>query len=493
MKKRILMMVVLLGTMLTMQAQVERPKLVVGLMVDQMRWDYLYYYYDEYGDDGLKRLLREGYSCENTLINYVPTVTAIGHSSVYTGSVPAFTGISGNDFMIDGHKTTSVRDTTVSTVGAPNGKGGQQSPHLLLATTIGDEMKIATNFQSKVIGIAIKDRAAILPAGHAADAAYWYDRTNGRFVSSSYYMKQLPSWMERFNKEHPLPANHNLNPSNEGVTMTFALAEAAIEHEGLGQDDVTDLLAVSISSTDAIGHDFSTRGKENHDVYMQLDKDLAHFLNTLDAKVGRGNYLLFLTADHGAMHNPHFLGSHKMPNGGWDNGKSFKDLNEMFASKYGVKQMVTAIMDSRIYLDRAEIEARGLDIDAIKRDAVNYLRKDPAIQFAVDCDRIAEATIPSVLKERLINGHNHERSGDLFVVLKSGHLGWKYGADYIGTSHAAWNNYDAHIPLVFMGWNVKAGRTDAPTFITDIAATVCAMLRIQAPNCCIGNAIRLED
>ena len=471
------------------QAQIERPKLVVGLMVDQMRWDYLYYYYDEYCEGGLKRLLREGFSCENTLINYVPTVTAIGHSSVYTGSVPALTGISGNDFIVDGQKTTSVRDTTVTTVGAPDGKGGQQSPHLLLATTIGDELKIATDFRSKVIGIAIKDRASILPAGHAADAAYWYDRKNGRFVTSSYYMKQLPAWMERFNKEHPLRADHDLNPSNEGVTMTFALAEAALENEGLGQDDITDLLAVSISSTDAIGHDFSTRGQENHDVYMQLDRDLAHFLNKLDATVGKGNYLLFMTADHGAMHNPHFLGSHHMPNGSWDSGKTFKALNEMLSAKYGLPKMVSAIMDSRIYLDRDAIAQRGLDIDVIKKEIVGLLEEEPAIQFAVDCAHISDATMPSLLKERITNGHNRERSGDLFVVLKSGHLGWRYGDDYHGTSHGAWNNYDAHIPLVFMGWHVKAGRTVATTSITDIAPTVCAMLRIQAPNCCIGNAI----
>ena len=152
MKRTWIMTVVLSCIIMSGFAQVERPKLVVGLVVDQMRWDYLYYYYDEYGEDGLKRLLRDGYSCENTLINYVPTVTAIGHSSIYTGSVPALTGICGNDFIVDGKKTTSTRDTTVTTVGAPNSKGGRQSPHLLLATTIGDELKIATNFQSKVIG-----------------------------------------------------------------------------------------------------------------------------------------------------------------------------------------------------------------------------------------------------------------------------------------------------------------------------------------------------
>ena len=488
--KKIFFLFILLSTFsIHTRAQVERPKLVVGLMVDQMRWDYLYYYYDEYGNDGLKRLLREGYSCENTLINYVPTVTAIGHSSVYTGSVPAFTGICGNDFMVNGHSTSSTRDTTVTTVGAPNGRGGQRSPHLLLATTIGDELKTATDFQAKVVGVAIKDRAAILPAGHSADAAYWYDRKNSCFVTSSYYMERLPQWMEKFNKQHPLPANHNLNPTNEGVTMTFALAEAAIDGEQLGQDNITDLLAVSISSTDAIGHEYSTRGKENHDVYMQLDRDVAHFLSVLDTKVGRGNYLLFFTADHGGMHNPNFLKEHKMPSGGWDSKQSISTLNSQLESKYGASKLIKAVMDSRVYLDREQIEERGLDIDVIKADVLKELRKEPTIQFAVDGDHISEASMPQVLKERILNGYNRERGGDIFIIFKAGYLGWQFGDDYHGTSHSAWNNYDAHIPLVFMGWGVSPGRTDQPTFITDIAATVCAMIRIQAPNCCIGTPI----
>ena len=178
-----------------------------------------------------------------------------------------------------------------------------------------------------------------------------------------------------------------------------------------------------------------------------------------------------------------------MPNGGWDSGKTFNALNDMLRSKYGVEKMVTAIMDSRIYLNRDEIAQRGLDMDAVKKDIIEQLRKEPTIQFAVDCEHISEATMPTILKERIQNGYNRERSGDLFVVLKSGHLGWAYGADYRGTSHGAWNNYDAHIPLLFMGWKVESGRTNVPTSITDIAPTVCAMLRIQAPNCCIGHPI----
>ena len=188
---------VLLMVALAAAAQVERPKLIVGLVVDQMRWDYLYRFQDEYGEGGLKRLLREGHSFENTMINYVPTVTAIGHASIYTGSTPALHGICGNNFFIDGKEVYCCGDSTVRGVGSDS-KKGQMSPHNLLASTIGDELKLATNFRSRVFGVAIKDRAAILPAGHSADAAYWWDTTVGHFISSSYYMDRLPEWVERF-------------------------------------------------------------------------------------------------------------------------------------------------------------------------------------------------------------------------------------------------------------------------------------------------------
>lgn len=235
--RKIIVGIILFGTTLNITAQIERPKLVIGITVDQMRWDYLYYYYNEFGKDGLKRLLNEGFSCENTMINYVPTVTAIGHSSIYTGSIPALTGIAGNDFMINGKSTYCTQDDQVQSVGS-NNKDGQMSPHNLLASGIGTVMKIATDYKAKVIGIALKDRAAILPAGHGADAAYWWDTTAGHYVSSTYYMKELPKWVEKFNKDNQQAPGKDVKGSIEGVTMTFKMAEAAVENEQLGQDSI---------------------------------------------------------------------------------------------------------------------------------------------------------------------------------------------------------------------------------------------------------------
>ena len=441
--KRILIIAVLCCGAIAAMGQIERPKLVVGVMVDQMRWDYLYYYYEDYGNDGIKRLLREGFSCENTMITHVPTVTAIGHSSVYTGSVPYFTGIAGNGFMIDGKPVSSCDDMSVDGVGT-SGKAGHRSPRNMLATTIGDELKQAFDFECKVMGVAIKDRASILPAGHSADAAYWWDNEVGHFVTSSYYMDRLPGWVEKFNRRYNTEPKFDLNTSNLGVTYTFRMAEAILENEKLGQGKYTDLLAVSVSSTDAIGHTYSTRGRENYEVYMQLDKELAHFFNELDKRVGRGNYLLFLTADHGAAHNPNFMKEHNQPAGGWDAGLARKSINKAVEDELGVSNVVKAIYDYRIYLNDSIIESNDIDKNQVKEIALDVLKQDKDLILAVDYEKVEQASIPSFLKERIINGYHRGRSGDIFVMTRAGYLPFKVKDDYKGTTHGAWNPYCVH-------------------------------------------------
>ena len=470
-------------------AQVQRPKLVVGIVVDQMRWDYLYYYYDKFGDGGFKRLLNEGFSCDNQMINYLPTVTAIGHASVYTGSVPALHGIAGNNFYLNGKNVYCCTDDNVKGLGSDH-SAARMSPHNMVATTIGDQLKLATDFRSKVIGVAMKDRAAILPAGHSADAAYWYDNAVGHFVSSSYYMDKLPAWVEDFNKQNNSKPGLDLKATNEGVTMTFKMAEAALDNEQLGKHDVTDMLCVSISSTDVIAHAHSTRGKENYEVYMQTDKDLAHFLSKLDAQVGKGNYLVFLTADHAGAHNPNFLNKHRIPGGGWDSRAAISNINKALSEKYGVEgRYICDLIDYRLYVDHKLLADHHIDLQTVKDDIVSMLKEDQSLDYVVDFDKAAQTAMPEFLRERTINGYNRNRSGDIMVVTHPETFAWKVAPDYGGTTHGAWNPYDAHIPLIFMGWHVKHGSTSQPTFMVDTAPTVCAMLKIQMPNACIGNAI----
>ena len=488
MKKNILILLLLACSFMG-HAQVNRPKLVVGIVVDQMRWDYLYYYNKEFVEGGFKRLLAEGYSCENTMIPYIPTVTAIGHSSIYTGSVPALTGILGNSFFINGKNTYCCGDDNVQSVGSSS-KEGKMSPRNLLASTIGDELKLATDFKSKVIGVALKDRAAILPAGHSADAAYWWDTSAGHFVTSTYYMDKLPSWAVEFNKKHQQKPGSDIKSKPQGVTMTFDMAEAALKNERLGLGTETDMLAVSVSSTDIIGHMYSTRGPEIHDVYIQLDRDLARFFNTLDAQVGRGNYLVFLTADHGGSHNPNFMRSHKLAAGGFAGWDLMKEINKELQQSFGTKaNFILGENALRIYFDRKSIADAGLELAKVKAKAKQLLEKKENITYVVDYDNAATQPIAQPIRERIINGYNRERGGDLLIITNPGWVNCPSSPDYKGTNHGLWNPDDSHIPLIFMGWGITPGATSHPTSMTDIAPSVCSMLHIQMPNACVGNPI----
>ena len=490
MKKTLLSILLFLVAIIPSTAQVERPRLVVGLVVDQMRWDYLYYYYNDYGADGLKRLLDEGFSYENTQINYSPAVTAIGHSSIYTGSVPAFTGIAGNWFWENGQPTYCCADTTVKSVGSDS-REGQMSPRKMLGTTIGDELHLATDFHSKVIGVALKDRAAILPAGHSANAAYWWDTSAGHFVSSTFYMNDLPQWVKDFNKANHTKPKFNIKTNDDGVTMTFRMAEAAVDNERLGQTaGQTDMLAISISSTDAIGHEYSTRGPENKSVYLRLDRDVATFLKHLDEEVGKGNYLLFLTADHGASHNYNFLKSHRIPADGWDYDKSVSELNKYLRSQFPSMTSDPVLGEDNYHFffnDKAySAEEKQKVIDA----SVEYLRQDPQFLYVVDNEKIAVSSIPEPIKSRLINGIFRGRSGEITVVTRPQIFGATVSPDYKGTSHGQPMAYDVHIPFVLYGWHVDHGESTKPVNITDIAPTICAMLHIQMPDAAIGNSVR---
>lgn len=491
--KKILMSVFMCFMAFAAWAQVERPRLVVGIVIDQMRWDYLYYYQDKYGDGGLKRLLREGFSCENQMINYVPTVTAVGHSSLYTGSAPSAHGIASNDFYLDGKRIYCCDDPNVKGVGTTS-KAGNMSPVNMLGTTIGDQLRIATNFKSKVIGVALKDRASILPAGHSANAAYWYDKEVGGFITSTWYMNELPEWVKKFDKKECPKPGYDPKVHPDGVTLTFKMAEAALKNEQMGKTEGgCDMLCISVSSTDAISHRTGTwfsPGKENEEVYMTLDRDLTAFLNTLDAEVGKGNYLLFLSADHGGTHNPNTAKAHRLPGGGWDSAATLKNVNSALCAQFGVEgKFIKDAIGASLYLDHELINQNKLCYEKVKAAAIKELRKDHTLQWVVDYEKAAYAPIPEWVRERIINGYYYGRSGDIMAITHPGFFDWNVGPNDFGAQHGAWTPADTHIPLVFMGWHVKHGYTNRKTFMTDAAPTVCSMLHVEMPTACLGNPI----
>ena len=483
-----ILLALIAATGFSSQAQVARPKLVVGIVVDQMRWDYLYYYQDRFGDDGFKRLLNEGFSCQNTLIDYVPTVTACGHASVYTGTTPAVHGIAGNDYLLNGKSVNSVEDPFAKGVGTPN-KTGQKSPRNMLTSTIGGELRAATKFRSKVFGVALKDRAAILPAGHTANAAYWFDAKVPGFITSDYYMSELPDWVKQFNKEHNKPEVKNPMYTPLGVPLTFDMATAVLKNERLGQDESTDMLCISVSSTDIVAHTKGTRSLPTDSCYMLLDQELAKFFNTLDDQVGKGNYLLFLTADHGGTNNYKYNSTHRLPSGGWTYwGKENADYNNVLKQKFGVDKLVTHVMEFSLYIDEDLIAKNHLNRDEVIAAIKEYFMQDPDVDRLVDVKNIDKEPLPAEIKERIIKGYKPGRSGEIFIMLKPGYYCGDEKGD--GSNHGTWSMDDSHIPCVFMGWGVKHGETMQPNGMIDIAPTVCAMLHIQMPTGCLGKPIK---
>ena len=475
----------------------EQPKLVVGIVVDQMRWDYLSRYYDKFQEDGLRRLIDKGYSCDNCLINYVPTVTAIGHTSAYTGTTPAFHGICGNDFCIDDEKVYCTSDKSVKPVGTDNNKRGQMSPKNLLSTTIGDQLRMHTDFRSKVIGVSYKDRAAILPAGHSANAAYWLDTDNGQFITSTYYMKELPEWAKAYNKE--LSANSELKKVGKRVGyyplcghITVDMAIAALKGENLGKNEATDMLCVSFSQTDVIGHEWSTRGEHIDEAYMELDKDIAKLLKTLDEQVGEGNYIVFLTADHGAAHNFEWMTYHKLAGGAWKVKQDVlnADLDKYLKDTVGLDaSVINGIYAYRVYLNHGKIAEKGVELSKVKEALIDYFRKMPHVQFVMDFEKVNTWSVPDRIRSMALLGYHPHRSGDLLLVLEPGWYEFWPSSSPVGTTHGTWSPYDAHIPLLFYGWHIEHGHTSREVHITDIAPTVCQMLHIQQPNACVGEAI----
>ena len=513
---------------------IDRPKLVVGIVVDQMRWDFLYRYYDRYSEGGFKRLLKKGFSFENTMIPYSPPVTSAGHTCLFTGSVPAIHGIVANDWVerSTGDTMYCSQDETVQTVGSFS-TTGHMSPRNMLTTTIGDELRLATNFKSRVFGIALKDRGGIFAAGHSANAAYWLDDSTGNWISSTYYMNALPRWVQNFNAEkrpdeilrkpwnrfydsasytqsvaneipferstpaqvskgfpHRYTTNggrnyFGLRVSPFGNTFTLDFAKQLIENEHLGSSGQTDMLCLSLSSTDYVAHRVGPQASEVEDTYLRLDKDLGEFFLMLDKTVGQGNYFLFLSADHGAPQTPDYLNANKMPGGSIRGKALLVEINAELFKKYKVKNLVRKYYEYQFYFDEHKIDSSGLESGDVHDYAVKLLLQRPEIVQAFDYRNFYKTILQPDLKKRLLNSYFYKRSGDIQLIPKPQYT----DASTLGTDHGVGYTYDTHIPLLMYGWGIKPGKTNRETFMTDVAPTIAAMLRIQMPNGSVGHVL----
>lgn len=515
----------------------EQPKLVVGIIVDQMRFDYLNRFQQKYQNDGFLRLVNEGYSFNNNHFNYIPTYTGPGHASISTGTVPRDHGIIANEWYDknSGDMVYCVYDNQYHSLGTTTASG-QKSPQFLRATTFADENKLSTQMRGKTFGVSIKDRAAILSTGRSADAAYWFQgEDEGKWVSSSYYMDMLPGWVNDYNdtdfakryikewntllpiqqyNESGLDDNSfeegfegKINPTfpydleklkktNDnydilkstpfGNTIITDFALTLLAEESLGKDSFTDVLMVSYSSTDYIGHNFGVNSKELEDTYLRLDIEIARLLTYLDKNIGSGAYTVFLTSDHGVSHIPARLRSLKL-NAGILNSKLLHNFYQFLLQRYGSSKMVSNYSNGQIYLNHEEIFKLGLNLDEVQEELVRHLLTYPNLS------KVYSSSIMSCIPDgqgtatMIRNGYHQKISGDIMLVADPAYI--EYSGK--GTTHGSGYNYDTHVPLLFFGAGVKNGYSYEHTNITDVAPTISALLGISYPNASTGRV--LED
>lgn len=514
------------------------PKLVVGIMVDQMRFDYLTRFWDHYSEGGFKRLVEGGFNCKNHHFNYAPTSTGPGHASVYTGTTPAVHGIISNEWYdkeID-ERVYVASDDSYASVGT-DGTAGKMSPHRMLTTTITDQNRLHTQFRGKTIAVAVKDRGAVLPGGHTANAAYWFEGgEKGNWITSSFYMDELPKWVKEYNASdavevykkpwqtlkpiaeyvesgtdqniyegrfwgeatttfpHDLPALWDKNGGTSilrvtayGNAITADFALAVLENEDLGEDTITDFLAVSFSSTDYVGHKYGVNSVEVQDTYLRLDQDLARILTALDNKVGEGNYTVFLTADHGAIHVPAFLKDQKIPAGYLDLDTMKSKFNEFLKYTYGTTDIVKSISNFQVFLDRKVIDNLDMDLHKVQEEMameiLTYQNMDKVFTgFQLWQNNYTQTSgIPYLIQQ----GWHQKRSGDIVFVQKPGFISYSK----TGSTHGSPMIYDTHVPLLFYGNGIKKGETTARTEIPDIAPTLAVMLGVGFPNGSTGTPI----
>ena len=520
--------------------QEKSPKLVVGIVVDQMCYEYLYRYYDRFEEGGFKLLMNAGANCRNTNFNYIPTYTGPGHASIYTGTTPSNHGIVGNDWYdrTTGAGVNCVDDSLVQSVGTDS-DDGEFSPRNLKSNTITDQLKL-TYPKAKVIAMSIKNRGAILPGGHLSDGSYWYDYATGKFITSSFYGDQLPAWVEKFNGknevenylkqdwttyypiesyvasgpddspyEHllggkstptfPYKLSEMLNGGNGYSLFTYTpfantyltdFAIASIESEQLGKDNQTDMLCISYSTPDMIGHAFGPQSVEIEDTYIRLDRDLKKLIAALEQKVGKGEFTLFITADHAVVPVPQLLIDKKLPGGYFFMEENMVQLREKTRNEYDADLILTE-ENLNIYLNHERIDSLGLTVDEVAKFVANDVQQWENVKRVFTAEELYHSFVDDEWTDMVRKGYHHAESGDVVFITEPGYLAMSSDSESArkGTSHGSAFSYDTHVPLIWYGKNIKAQEIYRNVMITDIAATLSHFLYVQNPSVMTGKPI----
>lgn len=515
-----------------------KPKLVVGIVVDQMRYDYLTRFWERYGDGGFRELAGNGFNLKNNHFNYIPTYTGPGHASVYTGAPPSSHGIIGNNWY-DKFEEESVYcagDSSVTSVGTGS-SAGKMSPHRMLTTSVADENRLHTQMQGKTIGVAIKDRGSILPAGHTANGAYWFQgQDEGKWISSSFYIDELPRWVREFNSSNKAASYlrlweplHDLGTYAEsgedinsyeggfkgmenaafpydlkalseengrfeiikstpfGNSLTTDFAIAAIEGEELGQDQITDFLTLSYSSTDYVGHNFGVNSKEVQDTYLRLDLELERLLEALNEKVGEENYTIFLTSDHGGVHVPSYLQSVRIPSGYFNSRDFARELNEFISGEFGRDDLILNISNYQVFFDYDKLAASEVESEELQKAIAHYALQYDQVNMTFTREQLGATSFTEGMSALIDRGFHQKRSGDVILVLEPSVISYST----TGSTHGSGQKYDTHAPLIFYGQGINNGSSLERTEIIDIAPTISALLGISFPNGSTGRPLEM--
>ncbi|MES2800681.1 MAG: alkaline phosphatase PafA [Bacteroidota bacterium] len=518
----------------------EVPKLVVGIVVDQMTYEYLYRYENKFSKNGFLKLMNKGANCSNTTYNYVPTYTGPGHASIYTGTTPSDHGIVSNDWFdrSTNQEIYCVDDSLQSPIGT-SAKDGKKSPHRLKSYTITDQLKL-TYPNAKVFSASIKDRSSILPGGHLSDGSYWYDYTSGRFITSSFFKQSLPAWIEQFNGkkyvdesltktwETMLPIEQYIEsekdnspyevilPGKQSPVFPYNLAEIAkltnpyelfvntpyantyltdfaieaISNENLGEDAQVDMLCVSYSTPDYVGHAFGPKSVEIEDIYIRLDLEIARLMKALDEKVGKNQYVIFLTADHAVVPVPQMLVDKKMPGGYFFTADKMLALRDKVKKKFGT-DLISEMIDQNIYLNHALIKEKNLSRLEVADYVADEFQQLENVKAAFTFQELeGEGTI-NQWHAMVKNGYHPKENGDVVFILEPGYLPKEKDKEsaHRGTSHGSAWGYDTHVPLLWYGKGILKQEVMRSIDITDIAATLVRILRVQKMGAMTGEPI----
>lgn len=512
------------------------PKLVVGIVVEEMRYEMLLRYWDSFGENGFKRIINQGAFCTQTHHNYLITQNGVGQASIATGTYPSYHGVI-SDVWYNKLKDEMVECADQSKFNLIDGKisVGNYSPDHILTSTLSDEMKLASNDSAKVVSISLNPVSSVIAGGQLADYAFWFNQHIGGWITGDYYASKLPDWVQQFNQKgfqdiymkknwasmYSLSENYKNSLPDEsdfeigfrnyrytfpydlnylkkrsgnykylkytpfGNTYTKDFAVSAVVNEELGKDDFTDLLLVSFAATHYSGELFGPRSVEMEDLFLRLDQDIEHLIEFLDDEVGLENVLVYLTSDRGVSDVPEYLISKKQNAGVFEGEKSLTLLNSYLSILYKEGEWVKSYFSRQLYFNQALIDESGVDLYEIQHKVADFMVQFKGVANALPAITINSTNFESGVNQKIQNSYHQKRSGDVIINLEPG---WIEKNGYVTKSGSGYN-YDTHVPLIWFGWGVKNARIDRPTEAIDIAPTISWILNITAPNGSVGKPI----